>query len=158
MPTQTVRPCSAIAPEHTWDAASVFPSAAAWTAEIERIAEQLPGLLRFRGQLGNSPATLADWFAAVERVKSSMDKVSLYAAMFHTVDTADATAMAMYDRARALDARVAAAISFEEPELLAIGFDTLRRWVREEPRLATYAHKLDRLERRKDHVRSAEVE
>lgn len=158
MTTQTVPPRSAIAPEHTWDAASVFPSATAWTAEIERIAEQLPELLRFRGRLGDSPAALADWFAAVERVKSSMDKVSLYAAMFHTVDTADATAMAMYDRARALDARVAAAVSFEEPELLAIGFDTLRRWLREEPRLAIYAHKFDRLERRKDHVRSAEVE
>ncbi|CAG1770577.1 hypothetical protein BAC2_01144, partial [uncultured bacterium] len=61
-------------------------------------------------------------------------------------------------RARGLAARTAAAMSFAEPELLAIGFATLREWMKQEPRLAIYAHYFDRLERRAEHVRSAEVE
>ena len=36
-------------------------------------------------------------------------------------------------------AQVNAATSFTDPELLAIGFEKLREWVRQEPRLAIYA-------------------
>jgi oligoendopeptidase F len=41
---------------------------------------------------------------------------------------------------------------------LEIGFDRLREWIRQEPRLATYAHYFTSLERLQAHVRSAEVE
>jgi oligoendopeptidase F len=41
---------------------------------------------------------------------------------------------------------------------LAIGFATLRRWLSAEPRLASYAHYIERLERRQAYVRSTEVE
>src|SRR3972149_8561137 len=47
---------------------------------------------------------------------------------------------------------------FADPEIVAIGFETLRRWLREEPRLEIYAHYLNRWERRQAHVRSPEVE
>jgi oligoendopeptidase F len=42
--------------------------------------------------------------------------------------------------------------------MLAVGRDTLTRWMEEEPRLSIYAHYLDDLFRRGAHVRSAEVE
>ncbi|MGH2388689.1 MAG: oligoendopeptidase F, partial [Chloroflexota bacterium] len=48
--------------------------------------------------------------------------------------------------------------AFTEPELLTIGFPTLRRWLAEESRLARYGHYLDVLEEDQAHVRSAEVE
>jgi oligoendopeptidase F len=144
--------------EHTWDATSVFASDEAWEAEVSQLTEDLPTLARFQGHLGESPAALADWFATVEQVLRRLGKVYVYANMFHTVDTTDATATARHDRARGLYARAMAAMAFAEPELLAIGFETLRRWVREEPRLAIYEHYIDRLERRQAHIRSAEVE
>ncbi|MGH2405352.1 MAG: oligoendopeptidase F, partial [bacterium] len=55
-------------------------------------------------------------------------------------------------------ARAMATIAFADPEMIALGFDTLRQWVRDEPQMANYAHYIDRLERRAAHVRSAEVE
>jgi oligoendopeptidase F len=48
--------------------------------------------------------------------------------------------------------------SFIEPELMAIGFDTLRGWLDEAPELAMYRHYLEDLERQQAHVRPAEVE
>jgi len=144
--------------EHTWDAESIFANDAAWTAEFEAVSKDLPSLAKFSGHLGDSPATLAEWFAESEAIRIRAGKVTLYASLRYSVDTTDQTAIALNDRGRGLDARVASAISFEEPELLAIGFDRLHSWISQEPRLRIYAHYLDRLEKRAAHVRSAEVE
>jgi oligoendopeptidase F len=148
----------AVPTEHTWDTASIFPIAADWEAAVNHIMAQLPPLARFRGQLGDSPAMLLEWFAASEQVGIALGKVIVYASMDYAVDATNQQASALSDRARGLAARVGAALSFAEPELLAIGFETLCAWMQSEPRLAAYAHYFDQLEKRAAHVRSAEVE
>jgi oligoendopeptidase F len=115
-------------------------------------------LARFQGHLGDRPMTLAEWFHKSEQLLFRLGKVFVYAHMCRAVDMADQAASAKYDRARALYARVLSAMAFAEPEMLAIGFDKIRRWTKQEPRLALYAHYFDQLERRKAHIRSAEVE
>jgi len=149
---------SDIAPEHTWDTASIFQSDADWDAAFERVTAELPTLSEFRGQLGNDAETLIDWFHKVEDLRRSVGKLYVYAGMFYHVDTNDQAAVARMDRVRGLLARSQAAIAFAEPELLALDPATLQRWIREEARLATYQHYFDVLERRRPHVRSAEVE
>ncbi|MEW5720446.1 MAG: M3 family metallopeptidase, partial [Chloroflexota bacterium] len=156
--SQTVPIRQAIPREHTWDVESIFPNDAVWSAEFDALIDELPSLARFRGHLADGAATLADFLAASEAIETRAGKVVLYASMKHTVDTADQTAAALNDRARGLAARVAAALSFAQPEMITIGFDKLRAWVREEPRLAIYAHFFARLEQRAAHVRDAQVE
>lgn len=158
MTNQTVPARSEIPREHTWDVESVFPNDEAWSAELEALLNDLPTLARFRGHLGDDATTLADFFATSEALAMRAGKVMLYASMKHAVDTADQNAAALNDRARGLMARLGAALSFAEPEMLTIGFDKLRAWTQSEPRLAIYAHYFARLEQRAAHVRSAEVE
>lgn len=153
-----VPPRSAIAVEHTWDAASIFPTDAAWEAAFREIVDGLPALEAFRGRLGGDARTLADWLEAMQGAFRTLWQVVVYATMGHTVDKTDQTAAARHDRARGLLARVTAKVAFAEPEIIAVGFDSLRRWIGEEPRLAVYAHYVDRLARRAPHVRSPEVE
>jgi len=153
-----VRQRSEIPLEYTWDMASVFPSNEAWKAAFAEVESAISNLERFRGHLGDSPGALADWFETAEQVLRTLGKVYLYAGSLHNVDTADQQANAMNDRATGLWARVAAATSFDEPEILAIGFQTLRSWMQQEPRLSIYAHYFDRLKQRQAHVRSAAVE
>ena len=157
--TQTpVLPRSEIPLEHTWDVANVFLSNADWESEFQRVAEELPSLGRFRGRLGDSSETLGDWFETALPLLLRAGKVFLYARMGHNVDTADQQAVARHNRAIGLFAQAQAATAFADPEMMGIGFETLRRWANEEPRLAIYAHYFDQLERRSEHVRSAEVE
>ena len=156
--SSTVPARQAVPREHTWDVESVFANDATWSAEFDALMKELPSLARFRGHLGESASMLADFFAASEALEFRLGKVMLYASMRHTVDTADQTASALNDRSRGLMARAAAAMSFAEPEMLSIGFEKLRTWLKQEPRLAIYAHYFDRLEQRAAHVRSGEVE
>ncbi len=154
----TLRSRSEIPAEHTWDMASVFPTVDAWEAALAEVDNRLPPLQRFAGRLGQSPAILADWFEEVQDVLRTVRQVVVYAQMGHTADTTDQEAAARADRARGVLARATSAVAFGEPEIVAIGFDTVRGWLRGESRLHAYAHYIDRLERRQSHVRSPEVE
>jgi oligoendopeptidase F len=144
--------------EQRWNADSVFTSPQAWHEAAQAFQAQLEDLGAFKGTLAQGPGRLLDWFALRERLAEQLGKLSVYAVMSYSVDTKDETAVAQYDQVRALSARFGAAVAFAEPELLALGFDTLRTWMQTESRLAVYEHVFERLEHRAAHLRSAEVE
>ncbi len=147
-----------VAQEHTWAVETIFPSPDAWEEAVDATAARLPELAALQGRLADGPGVLADFRALAEDLFAAAFRIYVYASMGVSVDSADQAATARLDRARGLIGQVMATAAFGEPELLAIGFDTLRRWVAEEPRLADYGHYLDRLEQRAPHVRSGEVE
>ena len=155
---QSVPPRSELAAEYTWSVESVFATEKEWETAFQQVADELPNLERFRGHLGDNPQALADWFEAVIAVRKPLGLLVLYASMVHNVDTADQAGAALFERARGLFARAAAVTSFGDPEILQIGREKLDKWTQEEPRLAIYQHYFDRLERRREHVRSADVE
>ena len=144
--------------ENTWDAASVFADDERWEEALQAIDRRLPDLAEFRGHLADGSGTLADWFTAAEQVARSFGMVNVYAYMFFAVDSTDQAATARQERARGLGSRVDAAMSFAEPELLAIGIEKLKAWSREEPRLAGFEHYFEVVEAKRAHVRSAEIE
>jgi oligoendopeptidase F len=142
----------------TWEAESVFPDEAGWEQAVSTVLARLPDLEEFKGHLGDSPETLADWFDANERAHRLMAKVVVYSNMEYSVDVGDQAAAARADRARSVMAQLGAASSFAVPELLGIGIPKLREWVAASPRLAHLGHYFDRLEKLQKRIRSAEVE
>jgi oligoendopeptidase F len=155
---KTVPHRSDIPAEHKWNAESVFETPGAWEQAAAEFATDLQGIDRFRGHLADGPAVLADWFDLAETLVRKMGKLMVYASMTHACDTTDPAGAAMTGRVRSLAGRFAAGSSFVEPELLAIGRDTLAQWAAGEPRLAIFAHYFNDLFRQQAHVRSAEVE
>ncbi len=154
-----VPPRSEAAPEFTWNAPSVFATPEAWKEAYATVSASLPeALTRFQGKLGDSPATLLDWFAALGDMHRKVGHILFYALMSQAVETTDQVANAMAGQAGGLMGRFQAAAAFAEPELLAIGKQKLDQWMQDEPRLQLYAHYFDDLFRRQQHVRSAEVE
>jgi oligoendopeptidase F len=155
---KSLPPRSKINKKYTWNAESVFKNAKEWEAEAKAIANDLPAVGAFKNRLGESPATLADGFKAIEDVMLRAYKLYMYANFASAVDTGDQKASAMSDQAQGIFGMVMGTISFLDPELLFIGYDKLKGWMHEEPRLAKYGHYFDDLFRKQAHVRSAEVE
>jgi oligoendopeptidase F len=145
-------------PRFTWDAASVFRDEAAWDSALETVLTRLPDLAEFKGHLGDSADTLADWFDATERLQRLFGKLTVYSTMSYSVDVTNQVGVARTDRTRTAAAQLGAAMSFALPEMIAIGFPRLREWVATSPRLAHLGHYFDRLESLQSHVRSPEVE
>jgi oligoendopeptidase F len=156
--TTTLSPRCDVPVEETWDLQTVFPSVDAWKTTYREVESLLPGLSEYRGRLGESPKVLLDWFTAAERILRQVEKIYVYASLDASVDTTNQDATARQGQARSLVAGTMAACAFGEPEIMAIGFDTLREWMDSEPRLSLFAHYFDRLERQEAHVRSGEVE
>jgi len=142
----------------TWDSESVFPDPAAWDAAVATILARLPDLGEFKGHLGDSPDTLADWFETSEKLQRLMAKVQVYTSMEYSCDVGDQGAAARADRVRSASAQLSAAMSFSLPEMIAIGFPRLREWVATSPRLAYLGHHFDRIEKLREHIRPPEVE
>lgn len=147
-----------IAVQDTWNAESVYSSREAIEQEFKDIAAALDEVGKYQGRLGEGPAVLADWLQFSEELVNRAVKLIVYGGMAQASNNEDQEAAALAGRSFSIYGRVAAAAAFTEPEMLAIGRPTLEQWMKSEPRLAHYAHYIDDLFRRQEHVRSAEVE
>lgn len=151
-------PRSAVPVERTWDAESIYASSQEWEAALDGVVSDLPGLEAFAGRLADGPETTIDALALRDELMRRVGCVYIYPYLQYAVETTDQGAVARLGRAQTVYARVLAAASFIEPELLALGRDRLEEWARDRPALEPYAHYFDDLFRRGEHVRSSEVE
>jgi oligoendopeptidase F len=151
-------PRGALDRAYTWNAESVFENPAAWDVEMQALAWEISLAARHHGQLSQGPSQLLAGLQALEALLGRSGKILTYALMDHHVDTTDQAATRRHGRAQALFGQMLGSLAFFDPELLAIGRETLDQWLRAEPGLAIYAHYIDDLYRRQAHVRSAEVE
>ncbi len=158
MPATALPSRNAIAPEHTWNAPSVFASIADWEAEYRRVQDELPAFARYQGRLGESPQTLAGALDMMFALANRYETLAMFAMISSSVDTTDQEATALQGKASSLGGHVSGVTAFVEPELLAIRHERLREWTAVDPRLAAYDHYFDNLFRMQAHVRSQEVE
>lgn len=156
--SQIVPTRSEIPEKYKWDTESIFASIEEWQAAVTALHQQLEDVQAFQGRLAEGPGVLADLMALLEDTYRNVARIFAFAGLNYSVNTTDQEAAARRDQARGLFGKTAAATAFVEPELLAIGFDTLAVWMAEEERLAPYDHFIDRLKQKQAHVRSAEVE
>ena len=154
-----VLPPRAEVPIHqTWNIENVFPDLQAWEQAKDEVLEAIPGLADYKGKLSQGSQTLGDFFERYEKTMRLALRVMIYGMLSSSVDSTDQQALANAGQGQSVFVRLNAATSFINPELMAIGFNQLRNWMEEEPRLAHLGHMIDELEREQEHVRSGEVE
>jgi oligoendopeptidase F len=122
---KTIKLRSDVAEQYKWNAEAVFASRAVWEAELETVSKALEALTPFQGHLGDSASKLADWLELSTSLVRRVSKLFFYARMSQSCDTGDEEATGMTGQAFGLYARVGAATSFSNPEMLAIGEATL---------------------------------
>src|SRR5579884_1350312 len=144
--------------EHTWDFAEVYPSDDAWEADVASLEALEPEVAELEGTIGQNAQSLLHALGVTDRVEMLLEQIYVYATMRKDADGTDSAAQAMEARAGSLAARFGAAMAFVQPEILSIPVETIRTWETEEPGLAPYRYYLDQLIRRRDHVRSPEIE
>lgn len=151
-------PRARVKKSQTWNAESVFASPEAFDAEVKSLLESLPDARKFQGHLGDSIDTFLEAMKTMDVLDQRSSRVRVYANMSNAVDANDELGAAINGKAMSALAQVGAAVSFLEPELLAIGEAKLRGWVDSDPRMRLYDFFFTDLFRKQAHVRSAEVE
>ena len=142
----------------TWNAESVFASTVAWEKEVKQILEDISTVKVYQGRLGEGPAVLLEALQAAHKLIARTQIAFMYAGFSYAVDTTDQHAAGMRGKAQGMYGQVLSAVSFLQPEILAVGKETLDQWIAENSSLAVYQHSFNDLFRKQAHVRSVEVE
>jgi oligoendopeptidase F len=150
-------PRSEIRSDDRWNAESVFASPDDFRAAAQELIDLLQQARTFAGSLTSTSEALKRWFDYRDAVSLKAGKLRVYATMAYSTDTQDKVAAELYAQYLSLAGKLAEALAFAEPELIAAGFERLRRLI-DTPELRHYGYYLDRLERQAAHTRSAEVE
>lgn len=156
MQTQTTR--SEIAREYTWNLESIFITNDDWQRSYQAVSEHIPQLEALKGKLAESGKALFEVLQARDAAFEQIEKLFVYASMRKDEDTTNSTYQAMYDRAMQLYVRATTAVSFIEPEILALPQARQDQFVQDYPELRLYDHQLHDLSRNRPHIRSVEVE
>jgi oligoendopeptidase F len=144
--------------EQTWALESIFATPVDWESACKTLEQLLPSLTVYQGRLKEGPEIILEAIQKLEEMGILLGKIMTYASNANSVNTFDQAATARAGQARSLGSKAGAAMAFFDPELMEIGFDTLKQWLKSAPEMAFLDQYVDQLEKRSLHVRSAEVE
>ncbi|MEQ8674098.1 MAG: oligoendopeptidase F [Aggregatilineales bacterium] len=151
-------PRSEVDKSYKWNAESVFADKPEWEAAVETVKSKLPEIKSYKGRLAESATVLADYLDLLDSVQRLMMKAFFYAMMNASCDATDTEASAMSDVARGVFGQLAGASAFTNPELIAIGQETLLQWTQADERLSNRGQFIDDLFRMQEYVLTPDVE
>ncbi len=144
--------------EQTWNLETIFATLPEWEQAYQEVGAALPSIQAFKGRLAEGPQTIVECMRTIEKVFRLAGKVMVYASLQTSADSTDQPALARAGQAGALFSRAAAAASFVDPELMAIGFSQLHQWADGHAEMGYLKYYLNKLEQKQAHVRSSDVE
>ncbi len=155
---QTFKKREEIPAEYTWNLSSVFSQDSDWEQDFQALQRKLPELSALQGTLAQSGQALLTVLRKRDEIYEALEKLYTYASMRKDEDTTNSTYLAMADRAMQLFVRTSTVASYIEPEILALSQETLEQFIQQTPGLDLYNTQLQDLNRKRPHIRSAEVE
>src|SRR6266702_7101203 len=155
---QTLKKRSDIPQEYTWNLESIFSADENWEHDFQALQNRLPALEHLKGTLAQNGQALLTVLQKRYEIFQELEHLYVFASMRKDEDTTNSTYQAMADRAMQLYVRASTVASFIEPEILALPQTTLDQFVRETPGLELYRQQLEDLNRKRAHIRSAEIE
>ncbi|MGI8644536.1 MAG: M3 family oligoendopeptidase [Thermomicrobiales bacterium] len=112
----------------------------------------------YRGTLGDRAGQLLGALLLRDELAAEVSRVAHYAGLRFSEDAGNSHYAGLEARSSGLIARFGAAVSWVDTELLTIPDERIESFFNEEPRLELYRHAVRRVQDRREHIRSAEVE
>jgi len=144
--------------QYKWRLEEIYADDQLWEKDFAKIKEMLPQVEEFRDRLGQSPQTLLQCLKLQDELGKLSDKVFVYAQMRKDENNANTKYQGMKDRAQGLMVRMGEALSFIQPEIIAIDIKLLEKYLTQEPGLLLYKFYLEEITRMKEHTLSAREE
>ncbi|WP_082794431.1 oligoendopeptidase F [Halobacillus sp. KGW1] len=144
--------------EKTWDLEAIFETDEKWYEELKAIEGMLPELDNYRGNLGASAEQLYKLLDFQDKISNRIGRLYTYAHMRNDQDTTNSHYQEMNAKAESLFTKLASAMSFIVPEILALPEGTVKRYLDTYKPLELYRHTLDEITRQRAHVLSEQEE
>jgi len=149
---------SEVAPESKWNLTTIFTSDEAWQNSFDALAASLNQIETFSGRLGESAESLLSCLALLYELQVDTYRLYLFSHLKKDEDTTNSFYQGMADNAASLNTKFQAAISFIEPEIIAIGQEKINVYMDTNDGLKIYRQFFDNILRLKNHILTSDNE
>ncbi|MCL1873322.1 MAG: oligoendopeptidase F [Clostridiales bacterium] len=143
--------------QYQWDLSDLYPDDSSWERDLRELRGLLPQAKKYQGRLAESPVVLLEFFRYEEQLSRLLDKVYTYASMKKDEDNRLSHYQSMEDQAQGLAVEIEAALSFFQPELLAIPESRMALYL-QNAQLAPYARLISEITRSRPYTLSGSEE
>ena len=137
-----------------WRLEDMFDSDIAWESEFSAADEKITQAAGWAGKLSQSAQALPDGLDSMAAASQTVERLYVYARMRRDEDNANGLYQGMADRAGALSVKLESALSYLDPEILAMEPKILESYMASEARLAVYRQLICQIARRRAHTLS----
>ena len=148
---------SEISESDKWDLTGLFADVGKWLEDFIWIQETYPRLKEWKGKLGASPQSLVDCLEFEKALELKLERLYHFASLQLAEDSANNEYLARIGQVQNLMTKIAETAAFVVPEIQAIGDELFKNFV-DDPALADWRIKLQKIRRMKPHVLSEREE
>ncbi|MCD4713788.1 MAG: oligoendopeptidase F [Clostridiales bacterium] len=148
---------SEIDEKYLWNLTDLFEDDDKWELSFKEVKDETEAFKRFKGKLLESPETLHQAIRSRESISRKLTDLVTYSRMKLDENTKSPTYQGLVSRSETLMTEISDALSFFNPELLSVEFETIEKMLAYEP-LQIYRQAFSDLFRSKPHTLSEELE
>lgn len=156
--TKTLPKRNEIDPGDKWNLEAIFATDEEWEKVFQEVKNELPKMDEFKGKLGSSAETLYEALKLEDEISIQLSQLYTYAHMRSDEDTANSFYQGLNDRAATLASQAGSAFSFIVPEILSIDEEKLKTFLSESKDLELYRFAIEKINKQRPHVLSADKE
>lgn len=138
--------------ELTWDLTDLYPTDEAWTQAYQKLFDQKDEVTSFKGHLTDDPATLLKACRFISDFQKEITRLAVYAFRIADQDLRVSKHQEKLQKMQVLFTAFAEGSAFVTPELLAADEQTVRDFMRREPKLEEFSVVLEDILRTKAHA------
>jgi len=145
-------------PKYTWDLTEIYPSIEAWQKDRDAVMSAMEAIQKRRGTLGNSADDLYEALALVSDTTRKAARVLVYSSLKADEDQRVSETQERRQLGEMLFSSLNEATAWMQPEILRVGEETIRSFIREDERLERFAFQLEDSLRNAPHTLGEEAE
>jgi len=137
-PTQTVWAQAPEQDSYVWDLSDLYPDVDAWESAFADLEYRLETVVQYRGTLGDSAQSMNRALNEISDAYKELTRLYIYTSLRQDTDQRVAEEQTRFGRAMQLYSNWSEGTSWMNPEILAVGSETVNRYLAEEPGLADF--------------------
>ncbi len=145
-------------PKYQWRITDLYENDSLWENDYAMVEREIPLLAEYEGKFSEGVDTFLTYMKKKEEIMKVFERLYVYATQKSHEDTGNGTYQKLAARAQNLSILINSSLVFEEPELLALGKETIDGWFKEKEEMELYRRFFYELFRQQDHVLSKEME
>jgi oligoendopeptidase F len=134
-----------------WDLKYLFPTLEDYEQAYQKTLDVIQKLAAYKGRL-NDERAFVDYFVLQKEIQTTGLRVYQYASLLSDLNKKNMENAARLQKVQIAMSQLSQACSFEEPELIALGKETVMGMVSRHPELEEYRFGFEKLFRRQEHI------